>query len=183
MTVGRKIRQFRQTKGWSLAELAKASSVALSTLSRIETGRMTGTLESHLRVAKALGVRLAELYAAVDPLGAPAELHRASDPHTRTLLQKQTTSRILIPSSLQKEMLPLEMVVPAQKSSSKEKAKEGTEKFVYVLKGKIRIEVGEEVFELNAGDTLYFQASLPHSFSNPGTAAATLLCVSSPPAL
>lgn len=183
MTIGKKIRQLRQGKGWSLAELAKHSGVALSTLSRIETGKMTGTLESHTDVARAMGVRLTELYASIDPAGPAAEMHREEEPARSLIAGKETRLHVLTGNALQKEMLPLRITLPPKKSTPKERAAEGTEKFLYLLKGQLEVVVGEERFRLKTGDSVYFQASLPHLLANPGTSAAVALCVSSPPAL
>ena len=62
MLIGEKIRELRKKSKMSLVELNKSSGVALATLSRIETGRMTGTIESHMNIAKIFGLSLAELY-------------------------------------------------------------------------------------------------------------------------
>lgn len=181
--VGKIIRQFRQAKDWSLAELSKQSGVALSTLSRIETGRMTGTLESHVQIARSLGVRLAELYAALDPAGPATELHRAGERSRVSYSGREAHVRFLAHSSLQKRMLPVKVHLPPRKSTSRERSPDGTEKFVYVLKGLLEISVGEETVKLKPGDALYFRASLPHTFINPGTTPLLALCISAPPAL
>jgi len=38
----------------------------------------------------------------------------------------------------------------------------GGQEFNMVLEGKMRVTIGRQVFELNAGDCVYFDASLPH---------------------
>ncbi len=177
MHIGKTLRQLRQTKGWSLAELSKHSGVALSSLSRIETGRMTGTLESHVQISRALGVRLADLYAAVDPAGPATEIHRTQEEG------REVHFRLLTRSSLQKRMLPVRLQLNPHKNTSKERCPEGTEKLVYLLKGQLEVTVGEERIKLKTGDALYFRASLPHEFANTSTSPALALCVSSPPAL
>lgn len=182
MVIGKILRQFRQAKGWSLAELSKHSGVALSTLSRIETARMTGTLESHVKIAQALGVRLAEFYAALDP-GPALELLRNEEASRVSYSGREAHVHLLSRSSLQKQMLPVKLQLPPHKSTSRERSPEGTEKFVYVLKGLLEVSVGEETVRLKPGDSLYVRASLPHGFANPGAAPVLALCVSAPPSL
>jgi mannose-6-phosphate isomerase-like protein (cupin superfamily) len=41
-----------------------------------------------------------------------------------------------------------------------------------VLTGTLRIQVGDQVSELNAGDSVYFEADVPHSYENPGRVEA-----------
>lgn len=62
MKLGDKIRKLRKQKKLTLGELSEASRVALATISRIESNVMTGTVESHYRIAMALELTLSELY-------------------------------------------------------------------------------------------------------------------------
>ena len=78
---------------------------------------------------------------------------------------------------------PVKLQLPPHKSTSRERSPEGTEKFVYVLKGLLEVSVAEETVRLKPGDSLYFRASLPHGFVNPGAASVSALCISTPPAL
>lgn len=184
LPIGTKMRELRQRKNWTLAQLAKHSGVALSSLSRIETGRMTGTLESHIQVAKSLGVRLAELYAEVDPAGARVEHHHGQAvSQQRRVTSKGWIATLLTTGSLRKKMLPSLIDLPAGKETSAAHDAPGTERFFYLLKGRLDVAVGKERFSLHPDDSLYFQGSLPHSIRNAGDAAALLLSVSSPPSV
>ena len=181
MTIGRKIRELRLQKGWILADLAKQSGVALSSLSRMETGKMTGTLGSHIAVARVLGVRLSELYMELDPLESFIE-HRTKELHPeKILLGKGAGLAILVSGSLRKKMLPALLGLQPGKSTPREQAPMGTETFIYLLKGQAEATVGKEKILLNAGDSLYFQAALAHQLKNPGPGGALALKISSPP--
>ena len=183
MTLGRKLRELRQQKDWSLAELSKRSGVALSSLSRIETGRMTGTLESHIQVARAMGVRLAELYAGLDPLGGPLlEVHRKGEPGEKVQAGKASLTP-LTGASLQKRMLGVILTLAPRQTTRRDRGPAGGEEFLYVLKGTLDLVVGQEKSRLGPGDSAYYQTSLPHQLTNPGATAAQALRVSSPPTL
>lgn len=60
--VGTRLRAMRKARRLTMEELASASGVDTATISRIERGKMVGTLECHFRLAAALGISLAELY-------------------------------------------------------------------------------------------------------------------------
>lgn len=64
--VGKKIEEIRKAKGLTLVRLSDLSGIQVATLSRIENNKMTGTLETHVKLIKVLGVTLAELYADID---------------------------------------------------------------------------------------------------------------------
>jgi transcriptional regulator with XRE-family HTH domain len=66
--IGSAIKELRQHRKMKLIELAEISKVQLATLSRIEHGIMTGTVETHIDIAKALGVRLTEIYKYIDEI-------------------------------------------------------------------------------------------------------------------
>ncbi len=181
--LGRKIKETRLLKDLTLAGLAKKSGVALSTLSRIETGRMTGTLESHLRIAHALGVRLPELYAELDPLASSVELKKASDPSDRYQTSRGASVSILTSNALHKKMLPGLIHLPGGKSTKEEQSPAGTEKLLFLLKGKTDVTVGKEKIRMDPGDSLYFQASLPHTIKNSGPGQSLILSCCCPPSL
>ena len=61
-TIGTRLRTMRSTQRLPMVVLASLSGVDAATISRIERGRMPGTLESHLKLSRALGLTLAALY-------------------------------------------------------------------------------------------------------------------------
>lgn len=180
MTLGKRIRELRQKRGWSLAQLAKRSGVALSSLSRMETAKMTGTLESHIEIAKALGIRLTELYAALEP-APPLELRTAEETSDRFRVERGATWVALSKSGLQNKMLPTLLTLGPRSGARRERGPAGSEKFVYLIKGEMEVLVGSETVLLNAGDSLYFQASSSHTLTNAGAHPAVALVVTSPP--
>lgn len=182
MSLGKKIRELRQKKGWSLAELAKHSGVALSSLSRMETGKMTGTLESHLDVAKALGVRLMELYAALET-GPALELRSAEEPTEKIRADKGAAWVPLARSGLQNKMLPALLTLAPKAGTHRERGPAGSEKFVHLLRGELDVSVGAEKARMKPGDSLYFQASSSHTLTSVGANPAVALVVTCPPQL
>ncbi len=80
-------------------------------------------------------------------------------------------------------MLPVLIHLGPKKNSEEQQDPSGTEKFLYILQGTIEVTVGKELHRLKAGDSLYFQAALPHQFRNAGSGSAQALSVSSPPAV
>ena len=183
MNLGTRIRQLRQMKGWSLGDLSKRCGVALSSLSRIETGRMTGTLDSHLEIARALGVRVSELYATLDLAGPAVEVKTAGDLRRGQLSTKGATLTVLTEAALQKKMLPVLVRLPPRKGTSAERGLAGSERFLYVLQGQLQLAAGEEKFRLGPGECAYLQASAPHRLLNVGPGTLLAVSVTCPPLL
>ncbi len=185
-TIGSRLRHLRKSQRITLVELAKRSGVDAGTISRIETGRMTGTLESHMTLSEALGVKLTELYAGIEE----ARLKEAvtvQGPSRRGEVYVHQAGKssmaMLTTDILKKKLMPVLITIEPGGSTHKEEAKVGTEKFLYVLDGTLEARVGEATHVLRRGSSLYLDASISHSLRNPGAKAARCLAVTTPPVL
>lgn len=181
MRIGEIIHRQRKEKKITLVELAEKSGVALATLSRIENGRMTGTLNSHIKICKALEIDIAELYRDLSLSKKKVEMHLKKARADVSLHSKNTSSELLVSNALNKKMMPLIVKINKGGSTHKEATKIGIEKFIYVASGRIEAAIGEEKYHLAKGDTLYFESSTPHYFKNTGPGEASFICVSCPP--
>ncbi len=183
MHVGEIIHNLRKERKMTLLELSNKSGVALATLSRMENGKMTGTLESHMNICKALEISLPGLYR---DLEASTKTVDVQTKKTRTdvfVHDKKATSEMLAPNVLNKKMMPTMIKIAKGGNTHNEETKPGIEKFAYVIDGKIEANIGGERYILGRGDTLYFESSVPHYFKNVGAGEARLICVITPPAL
>ncbi|MCM8781750.1 MAG: XRE family transcriptional regulator [Candidatus Omnitrophica bacterium] len=180
MEIGKQLRELRKKRGLTLLELSKKSGVALATLSRIETGKMTGTLKSHINIAKALDMTLPEFYSDMDK---PTIVQREGDYADLFVYDNKTSSVILTKDVFNKKMLPTLIKIERGGKTHSEQLKKGTEKFMYILGGKIEVVIGKERHMLGKGATLYFDASHSHYARNVGNGDATCICVVTPAAL
>jgi transcriptional regulator with XRE-family HTH domain len=183
MKIGEKLRETRRERGLTLAQVSEKSGVALATLSRIENDRMTGTVESHIKICEALGINLPELYSGLSPTSKNPVVTTAAERTEVFVHQKKSTSEMLTPKVLDKKMMPVMLRIKPDGATHKEETSKGVEKFVYILEGKVQATIGGETYNLNKGDTLYFDSSLLHYFKNTGGAEAEIICVISPPTL
>lgn len=184
MKIGAKIKELRKAQRMKLVELSKRSGIALATLSRIEHEKMTGTVESHMRVAKALGMSLSELYSEIElEHKRPVE---KQEPERRTdvfVQDEKSRYELLTTNVLAKKMMPVMFKLAPGGGTVKEENRYDAEKFIYVLKGKIEAVIEDQRYALEDNDTLYFDSSAPHQFKNIGNAEAQFLCIMTPPAL
>jgi len=177
MNLGKHIRELRKKRGMTLAEVSKKSGVALATLSRIETGNMTGTFKSHMQIARTFGMTLPEFYSEMDN---PVTMQERADYADVFVPDKKTSSVILTKDVFNKKMLPTLIQLKPGSRTRTEQLKQGVEKFIYVLQGKLEITIGDTHNTLEEGATLYFDASRKHHIHNVGNAQAGCLCVMTP---
>jgi transcriptional regulator with XRE-family HTH domain len=179
LIIGPSIKKIRLESRMTLLELSRRSGVALATLSRIENGKMTGTLESHINIADALGVTLPELYQNLFSPRKAAEFRDRQNKPEIFLHNRKAVCESLVSGAANKKMLPELLRISEGGQTDKKHAKAGIEKFAYLTDGRIEAYIGEERFNLAKGDTLYFAASLPHHFKNTGNGEATIIIVTS----
>jgi len=184
--VGARLRTLRRSQKVTLVELAKAAGVDAATISRIETGKMSGTLESHIQLATALGVKLTELYAGIEEarIKDAATLQSPSrHPDVYVHQAGKSSLTMLTTDILRKKLMPVLITIEPGGSTHQEEAKVGTEQFLYMLDGTLEARVGEATHVLRRGSSLYLDASVPHRLKNIGRSVAKCLSVVTPPVL
>ncbi len=181
MHVGISIKKARKEKRMTLLELSQKSGVALATLSRIENGKMTGTLESHMNIAKALDITLLELYRELPASKKTLEVKAGAAKPAVEVHNKKSSSEMLAPNAANKKMMPVMVCVQKESQTHTEETKPGVEKFIYIVDGKAEVHIGKESYNLTKGDTIYFESSVPHYFKNTGPGELQMIAVTCPP--
>jgi len=183
MYIGKKIKELRKTKGLSLTGLAAKSGVQIATLSRIEHLKMSGTLESHMKIAKALDVDITQLYTDIIKEEDKISLKDGKSVSDVFVHNDNSSYEILTTNILSKKMMPILLKIDPRGQSNPEQNLGGTQKFIMVLQGRIAVKIGDKSFALSKYNTLYFDASVKHCFVNLSPSTAKVLCVATPVAL
>lgn len=183
MKIGRRLKELRKEKDMTLDELSAKSGVALATLSRMENDKMPGTIKSHNSICKALGVSIAELYKQLEDESKTVEEVPKAQRTEHFVHAKKATYELLVSKAMDKKLMPLMIKMASGGETQEEKNKTGVEKFIYMMMGTMDVFIGKEKYSLKRGDSLYFDASLPHHIKNSGKTEAEAICIISPPAL
>jgi XRE family transcriptional regulator, regulator of sulfur utilization len=157
----------RRGRGMSLDDLSRASGVSRAALSQIETRKTNPTVGLLWKIASGLGVPFAELIG--EPIGSVAVLRRGAGQVLRSL-DGSLESRPLTPagSSPLVELYDLRLA-PRSRHDSEAHAR-GTREVIVVVGGALRVHLGRETHDLQAGDSIAFPADSPHAYENPGRA-------------
>ena len=152
-----RLRRAREKMAVSLAELSRTTGISTSTLSRLENGQRRPSLELLLPITVALGLRLDEIVSAprvVDP-------RVPQDP-------ARVDGRILIPlSRQQKGPRAYKMTIPVEDEEPRLRTHDGYE-WLYVLRGRLRVILGEQDVVLGPGEAAEFECQTPHWFGAAG---------------
>lgn len=154
----------RTQRGITLAELAEATGISKSTLSRLESGGRRPTLELLLALAHAHQVPLDEL------VGAPP----VGDPRVR-LRPQRTGDSVVVPLTRQPGPIQaFKQVIPAARSTPEPCTHEGYE-WLYVLSGRLRLVLAEHDVIIGAGEAAEFDTRQPHWFGSTGDGPVEIL--------
>jgi transcriptional regulator with XRE-family HTH domain len=149
-----RLRSLRTTLGLSLDELAARTNLSPSTISRVETGKRTISLDVLLPLATALHVgldALLDVRSDDDVVIRPAPT--SSGERTSWMLSRPTGSTIALKMRLE----------PARKPE-KQRVHPGHDWF-FVLAGRVRLLLGEREITVHAGEAAEFATMTPHTFT------------------
>jgi transcriptional regulator with XRE-family HTH domain len=155
--VGPRLKRVRVRRGVTLTELAAATGISKSTLSRLETGQRKPGLELLLPIAQAHQVPLDEL------VGAP----EVGDPRIRPKPRKRN-GRIVVPlTQTPSGMHAWKVLIPPEPGEPELRTHDGHE-WLYVLSGQMRLILADHDITMGPGEVAEFDTSLPHWFGPAG---------------
>ncbi|WP_333828305.1 helix-turn-helix domain-containing protein [Pararhodobacter sp.] len=181
--LGTRLRKFRRGQQLTLSDLAEVSGVALSTISKIENGSFSPTLDKVLRLAKGLNITITQLIGEDDagtaepPPNSRLALARADD--GIVLDTENYEYRYLCSELKNKRMLPIRARIKAstiQEFGPLER--HGGEEFFVVLEG--TIEVHTEFYApvtLQRGEGIYIDSTMGHAYLSAGDVDAEAICI------
>ena len=162
--IGRVVRQLRDSQGLTLAEAAAAADISPAMLSRIETGRVTPSLETLVSLSGALGVKPATL---LQDLGEDTDgaqhvpSGRGLEVVRRGTRRGHTYHLLSAPRGPRKTFEPFLVTLTDKSETFPGFQHPGTE-LIYILSGVIRYRHGTESYLLQPGDSLSFRGDIPH---------------------
>jgi len=162
--LARQIRLERETRNWSLADLAERSGVAKASISKIERGEMSPSAVLLLRLATAFDLTLAGLLLRAE--GEKPRLSRAADqPVWRDPATGYVRKQIFSRSDHPLELVQVEMP-PGKRVTMPASSYAHIRQILWVQSGTLTITEGGEDHLLRAGDCLGFGAPSEVTFAN-----------------
>jgi transcriptional regulator with XRE-family HTH domain len=178
-SIGEKLRRLRLRKSMGLSELSKHTGLSPSLLSKLERDLMHPTLPTLLRIALVFSVGLEhffnpepkpvlEIVRKRERLRFPEAPDRRHPTYYFESLDFLAENRKLNAYYAEFE--------PAERSHARKHQHTGVE-FLYVISGKLALDIGEDESELAEGDAIYFESAVPHGYRKVGPRRTTALVV------
>ncbi len=170
--IGPRIRRLRTERNLALRNLAESSGLSINTISLVERNKISPSVSTLHRMAVALDVPITAFF--------------EDEAENQTVIHTPAQSRraIAIPGG-QMEKLgsglahqciePLLIHLEPGASSGRDTIAHSGHELIYCVRGRLFYEVDGEQFHLEPGDSLLFEAQLPHRWGNEGTVPVSAL--------
>lgn len=171
--IGRRIREFRQRKGWTLEELSSRSGLSVSFLSQVERGLSSLSISSLQAICDALGIPITHFFA---PPTENSLVLKAGKPRSRIKIEDSRVVYNLLSGPMADRLLEA-FIAEFPVGYQHPLVMHPGEEFGYVLEGRVMLRVEDEEFELAPGDSFHIFSTQPHTIYNIGKRTAKLLWI------
>ena len=166
LAIGVRVRQERQSRRWTLDQLAEAAGVSRRMVVNVEQGAANPSVGTLLRISDALGVGLPALVER--PQAKPVKVIRHGD--GAVLWNSECGGRgVLVAGTGPPDVVELwDWTLGPGDHHLSEAHTPGTKELVQVQQGTVAIEIADQSVILDAGDAVAFCGDVAHSYANPG---------------
>ena len=173
MSLGQKIGRLRQERGLTLQEVSDGSGLTPSFLSRLERDKVNISVANLRKLAQFFSVQMTHFFEGEDNqqvgqvIGLEERVRLSLDDAPVQVFS-------MLPPNSDLEARLIEALPGAGQQGFSGRGSQ----MVHVLQGRLRYQLGEEEYQLGAGDTLFYRDDVAHSWVNIGDDPATVLTVS-----
>lgn len=169
-----RLKELREERGLSMRSLAQKSGLSTNALSMIERGRTSPSVSTLYKIADALSVPITSFF--------------APSPTRKQIVFVKSSERTHVPLKLGTweglggehfagRVEPFILTLESGAGSGEKMMDHTGHEFIFCLHGTIEYTVEDEVYMLEAGDSLLFSAHLEHCWRNIGKTVANILIV------
>ena len=163
-SVGERILKIREEKDLTLDEISKMTGFDVQFLSKIENKEIQPQLGAVIKLSKALDSAFGRLVS-----GVGEKIYSITRRNERRTISRSTSKkgpkRVYTYKSLAPDVKGRHMeafLVLLEEDPEKETSLHEGEEFIFVLDGEVILEIGEDKFELEPGDSAYYLSTTAH---------------------
>ncbi len=162
--VGKRIQELREQKGVSIEELSKMTGFSSKRLLNIENGSLKPQLGTVMKLSKALDSAFGRIVSGEGNCLYSITRHGEQKNVLRSTSQKDGKSlyqyKSLAPDVKGRHME--SFIVQLEENRDGEMSVHDGEEFIFVLNGTALFKIGDDVYDLNPGDSVYYLSTTPH---------------------
>lgn len=181
LKVGEKIKLLREKKKLSLPDLAQKTGFSSAVLSQIENHMISPPLGTIIKLAKALEVETGYFFKE-KPKSHHVIVRKDERASVSRVASKDGVSYGYSYESLgadkkDRRMEPFIVTLDPETVKKAGQSAHDGEEFIFVLEGQMEVTLGDHSDVLLAGDSIYYDSTIPHRVGAKGSAPAKILAV------
>ena len=176
LSIGKKIREIRTQQKLKLTDIADKAGISKGLLSRIENGRTIPSLPVLLHIIKVLDIDYSGFFEGIDNPQLSSYIVKRREEYTH--LEKEEAVGFSYFSILSEGFGNVAMqvnILELEPDAKREKVTTDGYTYLYILQGKVDYLLNDEIVHLEEGDSLLFNATIPHVPQNNTPSPAKLL--------
>ncbi|WP_404427639.1 XRE family transcriptional regulator [Ureibacillus chungkukjangi] len=174
MQIGAKIKALRLKKGLTQEELGERTDLTKGYISQLERDLNSPSIETLFSLLEVLGTTPKDFFD--DSLQEQKVIYNVDDQSSFFDEDKKYKIQWLIPTSNEKEMEPV--LITLQKDGEYKQFEPSlAETFIYVLKGRVRVVLGNNEYIACEGNAVYYEAATNHQIFNAHNGKTQILLV------
>ncbi len=160
LRIGTRIKLLRTSQKRTLQEIADACELSKSMISKIENNKTVPSVATLVKISKVLGTNISSLLEQDGWLNAIHTTQKKAEENL-AITDKGYSIFPYASEYHEKKMQPFLFTARKGDVKTHELSHEG-EEFIYVLRGQMKMKVGEVEYHLKTGDSLYFNSLQKH---------------------
>ena len=175
--IGARIRFLRQQRGITLEDLSRSARLTKSFMSKVERGVSVPSISTAMKIAESFEITVGQLLGE-EHYDDAVSLTRKNErrPFMRRGGPSGYNYEMIAGAKRFKRMQPY-IMRPPLKFQDKRRFEHTGEELMFIISGRVEVELSSRRVRLKAGDALYFDAHLPHRSRSVGRKNAQVLVV------
>lgn len=178
--MGMRVKKARENRGLSIFDIYLRTDINVDLLSQIEEGEVIPPLGTVIKLAKALDLKMGYFIS-----GEEAKAYTIVRRNDRKVTSRYDSGKekhhgyeyeSLAPHKMDRYMEPFLVTLEPSETEEERSTHDGQE-FIFVLRGKMEVRLGEEIHILEPGDSIYYDATVPHLVKCHGKETTKILAV------
>ena len=167
-----RMKRLRAKAGLSYAQLSRETGLTEEYLEQVEKQQVMPTVSAIIQISKALTVDAGTFLSRPDEASS-----RKRKAEALTKRQKAYSYKTLTPDAAHKHTKAFQVTIDPDTALEGGEYQHEGEEFVYVLEGRVDIQVGQKMNKLHKGQTIPFNSGILPRLRNPGKTKTELIVV------
>lgn len=176
MEIGKKIKEFRKEKGYTLQKFSDLCGLSVSLISQVERNLASPSMQSLVKMAEVLQTPVGWFFEDNDK-EKDQIIVKKSERRKLTLPNHTAIYELLTPGELDGSIRMLLITLEPNQFSSTQKFSHSGKEICFAFKGSTLVEFNNKEHLLDEGDSITFNSEKLHRFFNPTTSQTKLLLI------